>query len=166
MFNEMRRKKQQLSEVETIEILIKCTSGVLALAGDDGYPYAVPLSYAYKDGRVFFHCARTGYKLECLARNNRVSFCVIERDQVVSAEFTTYYRSAIVFGRARILTDDNEKKEALVNLLAKYSPAFMAERLTRIEQDVAGTCLVEITIDYMTGKAAEELIETKPASQP
>ena len=63
MFREMRRTKQLLSEAETIEILQSCTSGVLAVIGDDDYPYAVPLSYVYKDGKLFFHFAKAGHKI-------------------------------------------------------------------------------------------------------
>ena len=49
MFRGMRRKGQLLPEAETIAMLQACTSGVLAVQGDDDYPYAVPLSYAYED---------------------------------------------------------------------------------------------------------------------
>lgn len=52
MFREMRRAKQQLSRVETESILKNGTSGVLALSGDEGYPYAVPLSYVYSEGEA------------------------------------------------------------------------------------------------------------------
>jgi uncharacterized protein len=113
MFRAMRRKRQQLSEAETIEVLQSCTSGVLAVAGDNDYPYAVPLSYAYQDGKLFFHFANAGHKLDGILGNSKVSFCVIQTDNVVQETFTTHFRSVIVFGRARILTDDSEKKYAL-----------------------------------------------------
>src|SRR5512146_290069 len=113
MLREMRRKKQLLSEAETIEILQSCTSGVLAVAGDDDYPYAVPLSFAYKDGKLFFHSAKAGQKIDGLVKNNKVSFCVVKTDNVIQKDFTTHFRSVIVFGRARILTEDGEKKYAL-----------------------------------------------------
>lgn len=100
MFREMRRKKQVLSLEENIAVLNRGTSGVLAVSGDDGYPYAVPLSYVYHDNTLFFHCAKTGHKLDAIARNEKVSFCVIDKDDVVSAEYTSYFRSVIVFGRA------------------------------------------------------------------
>ena len=76
MFREMRRKKQLLSETETIEILHSCTSGVLAVIGDNDYPYTIPLSFAYKDGKLFFHFAKAGHKIDSIVKNNKVSFCV------------------------------------------------------------------------------------------
>ena len=161
MFREMRRKKQQLSTAETIEILQSCTSGVLAVSGDNDYPYAVPLSYAYKDGRLFFHIAKEGHKLDGIARNDKVSFCVIQADAVVPQAFTTHYRSAIVFGRARILTDDSEKRHALECLVKKYSPDYIAEGQAEIERDWNRVCVAELLIEHMTGKAAIEIVKQK-----
>lgn len=103
MFREMRRKRQLLPAEDSIAILKKITSGILALHGDDGYPYAVPVSYVYADGRIYFHTAMNGHKVDSIVRNDKVSFCVVEQDEVKPAEFTTYFRSVIVFGKARIL---------------------------------------------------------------
>lgn len=161
MFREMRRKKQLLSEAETIEILQSCTSGVLAVIGDNDYPYTVPLSYVYKDGKLFFHFARAGHKLDSILKNSKVSFCVIHTDDVIQKKFTTHFRSAIVFGRARILTEDSEKKYALECLVEKYSPDYMAEAQTEIERDWNRVCIAEVQIEHMTGKAAIELINKK-----
>ena len=83
MFREMRRKKQLLSEAETTEILKTCTSGVLGVTGDNGYPYTVPLSYAYKDNKLFFHFAKEGHKIDGIERNDKVTFCVIDKDEVI-----------------------------------------------------------------------------------
>ena len=77
MFREMRRNRQILTQAECEAILAACTNGVLAVSGDDGYPYAVPLSYVYRDNKIFFHCAKTGHKLDAIARNEKVSFCVV-----------------------------------------------------------------------------------------
>ena len=86
MFGEMRRKKQALP-LETCEkILERGNSGVLALEGEEGYPYAVPLSYFYEKQKIFFHCARNGYKIEAIKRNEKASFCVIDQDQIVPKE--------------------------------------------------------------------------------
>ena len=120
----MRRVKQLLSNDEAIEILNKCSSGVLGVHGDDGYPYTVPLSYAYKDDKLFFHCAIEGHKIDSIKRNDKVTFSVIERDNVIQESFETHYRSVIIFGRARILTDDFEKRNALKLLVEKYSPDY------------------------------------------
>lgn len=161
MFREMRRKKQLLTEAETIEILQSCTSGVLAVKGDNDYPYAVPLSFAYKDGKLFFHFAKAGHKLDSIVKNNKVSFCVIQTDNVIQKTFTTHFRSAIVFGRARILTEDSEKKYALECLVEKYSPDYITAGQSEIERDWKRVCVAEVTIEHMTGKAAIENINKK-----
>ena len=161
MFREMRRSKQLLSEAETIEILKSCTSGVLAVTGDNDYPYAVPLSYAYKDGKLFFHFAKAGHKIDGIVKNNKVSFCVIKTDDVIQKTFTTHFRSVIVFGKARILTEDSEKKYALECLVEKYSPDYIAESQSEIEREWKLVSVAEIQIEHMTGKAAIEIINGK-----
>lgn len=167
MFRDMRRKKQQLSEAETIKILQSCTSGVLAVMGDEGYPYAVPLSYAYKDGKLYFHFATEGHKLDAILKNSKVSFCVIQADTVVPQAFTTHYRSAVVFGQARLLTADSEKRYALQCLIEKYSPGFTAEGDAEIERDWKRVCAAELQIEHMTGKAAIEIInQQRPSDGP
>lgn len=83
MFREMRRKKQLLPEEEAIAILKEGTFGVLALSGDDGYPYAVPISYVYEGGKLWFHCAKSGHKLDAIRREPKASFCVTAQDKVV-----------------------------------------------------------------------------------
>ena len=106
MFREMRRKKQALSMEDAEDILYRGTSGVLAVSGDDDYPYAVPLSYVYDGKKLYFHSARNGHKLDAISRNARVSFCVIDQDQIIPEEYTTYFRSVIVFGTIHIMEDE------------------------------------------------------------
>ena len=101
MFREMRRKKQVLSKEECELVLERGTSGVLAVLGEGGYPYAVPLSYVYADGKIVFHCAKQGHKLDAIAKNDKVSFCVVDLDDIQPERYTTYFRSVIAFGRAR-----------------------------------------------------------------
>ena len=161
MFREMRRKKQALSFEECAAVLNRGTSGVLAVAGDEGYPYAVPLSYVYSGSRIFFHCAPSGHKLDAIARNEKVSFCVVDRDQVVSEEYTTYFRSVIVFGKARILTKEGEKRRAFMALAEKYSPHEEQGRLNELEKTFGHVCLVELQIEHMSGKEAVELVRAK-----
>ena len=158
-FREMRRFRQQLSPEECRAILSRGTSGVLAVTGDGGWPYAVPLSYAYRDGKLFFHCATSGHKLDALERDGRASFCIIDQDQVVPAEFTTYYRSVIVFGPVRILRDREGIEAAARELGRKYCPQETPEAL---EKEIAGSlgrmCILEMTVEHMTGKEAKELM--------
>jgi len=164
MFREMRRSKQQLSNEECIAILEKGTSGVLAVEGDDGYPYAVPLSYVFWNGQIIFHCATSGHKLDALKRNEKASFCVIGQDDVVPEKFTTAYRSVIVFGRAQLLDDANAKRLALELLTQRYAPAHKQEGMKRIEEALGHVCMVAIHIEHMTGKEGLELLNMRNAN--
>jgi uncharacterized protein len=157
----MRRKKQLLSTVETEKIFRNATSGVLAVSGDDGYPYAVPLSYAYDDGKIYFHCAKDGHKIDGIRGDEKVSFCVVNKDEIVPEKFTTYYRSAIAFGKARIVFEDAVKRHALELIVKKYSPGFEVAGAEEIRRDFETVCVVEIAVDYMSGKEAIELVKGK-----
>lgn len=90
MFREMRRSKQQLPREVAVEILERNTSGVLALSGDEGYPYAVPMSYVYAEGKIYFHSAKNGHKIDAIQRNEKASFCVIDQDQIIPEKYTTF----------------------------------------------------------------------------
>ena len=159
MFREMRRKRQELAEAECVEILKRNTAGVLAVSGDDGYPYAVPLSYVYDGGVMYFHCAKSGHKLDAIKRNNKVSFCVVDQDHVVPEEYTTYFRSVIVFGRASIVRQDDEIRSAIEKLAIKYYPDDSKDsRDSAIDKEYKAMCMVEIHIEHMSGKEAIELI--------
>lgn len=161
MFRPMRRKKQLLPEADALAMLQSCTSGVLAVLGDDDYPYAVPLSFAYEDGKLFFHSAVTGHKLDALERSAKASFCVIAADDVMPRELTTYFGSVIAFGTARVVTDDAEKRHGLLCLAEKYSRDFPDESAAEIEGDWKRVCIIELAIEHMTGKASIELVRER-----
>lgn len=154
----MRRCKQQLSQAACSAILDRGTSGVLALLGEDGYPYAVPLSYVCRDGRVYFHSARAGHKLEAIAHCDRASFCVIDQDQIAPEEYTSYFRSVIAFGTIRVLEDPAEKREALRLLAGKYFPDDPEGREAEIQKTIASVTMLELAVEHMTGKEAIELV--------
>ena len=123
MFRQMRRKKQQLEEARCVEILKKASSGVLAVLGEGGYPYAVPLSFVYEEGKIYFHSAKNGHKLDAIARENKASFCVIAQDDIVPEEYTSYFASVIAFGRMRVLEEEQEKWQAIEKLAKKICAA-------------------------------------------
>lgn len=157
MFRPMRRIKQELSEGESREILERGTSGVLALTGDEGYPYAVPISYALDEGRLIFHSAKTGHKIDAVKRCGKASFCVIDRDEVVPERFTTRYRSAIAFGQIRVL-EGQEALEAMDKLAARYYPGDDGSaREKEIEGAKGRVCVLELRIEHLSGKQAKEL---------
>ena len=159
IFREMRQKKQELSRQEIADILHKGTSGVLALLGDNDYPYAVPISYVYDDGKIYFHSAKNGHKIDAIQRTEKASFCVIDKDLVVPEEYTTYFRSVIVFGTIRILHDEAEKREAIEKLAVKYAPDDTEENRNKaIEREWNPLCMLEMTPEHITGKEAIELV--------
>lgn len=160
MFRKMRRFNQLLSNEESINILNKNTSGVLAVYGDNGYPYAVPLSYLYYNNKIYFHCAKSGHKLDSIRNYNKVSFCVIDMDNVVPEKYTTYFRSVIVFGKAKILLNE-EMRKPIEMLAEKYSPDDEVGRLKEIEQGFNHMSMIEISIEHLTGKESIELIKNK-----
>ena len=160
-FRELRRKKQQLSETACQAILKRGTSGVLAVAGDDGYPYAVPLSYVYDGERLFFHCALEGHKLDAIRCDDKVSFCVVDLDNVQPQTYTTHFASVIVFGRARVLENATAKRHALEKLAARYTPDDKEGRTREIERLFNRVCMVELTVEHMCGKQAIELVERR-----
>lgn len=160
MFREMRRKRQLLSEKEAIAMLENGTSGVLSLLGDDEYPYAVPLSYVYTDNKIFFHSAKTGHKIDAIRKCNKASFCVIDQDNIVPEEYTTYFRSVIVFGKIRILSDENELREAIEKLAIKYHPKDnVANRNKGIFKELNLLYMIELSVEHMTGKEAIEIVQ-------
>ena len=162
MFRGMRRKNQALSREDCAAILDRGTSGVLALSGEGGYPYAVPISYVYHGGKLYFHCAKAGHKLDAIRREPRASFCVIGEDRVVPAEYTTYFRSVIAFGRIRVLEEDGEKLAAIQKLAEKYAPEESPQsRRNAIHREWVPLCMLEMSIDHITGKEAIELVRER-----
>lgn len=162
MFREMRRKQQLLSHEDSITVLERGTAGILAVLGDNDYPYAVPLSYVYHNNKIYFHCAKSGYKLDAILKNNKVSFCVVDQDRIVPKEYTTYFRSVIVFGKAKIMTDTEEIRTAIHTLAIKYSPDESEDSRNKVvERTMKQLSIVEISIDHMTGKEAIELVKKK-----
>lgn len=159
MYPEMRRKKQALDPAACDAILQAGTSGVLALSGADGQPYAVPLSYLYREGKLYFHCAKAGHKLDLLAQNPKASFCVIGQDQVVPEKYTTHFRSVIVFGTVRELTDPAEKRAAIEALARRYAPSETAEGVgAEIARYWDALCMLELAPEQITGKQCIELV--------
>ena len=164
-FREMRRKRQQLSEEESIGILQKATSGTLALLGDGGYPYAVPISYVYADGRLYFHSAMSGHKVDAIRGCDRASFCVIEQDSVQPKEYTTYFRSVIAFGRVYVIEDEAEKLEMARLFGRRYNPNDEESLRKELEHGLSRMLMIRFDIEHLTGKEAIELVrahQSKP----
>ena len=158
-FRAMRRKRQQLSEEESVAILKKATAGTLALLGDNDYPYAVPLSYVYQEGRIYFHSALAGHKVDAIRKCDKASFCVIEQDDVQPEKYTTFFRSVIAFGRIHIIEDKHEKLETARMLGNRYNPNHDEALQKEIEGGLSRMLMIRFDIEHLTGKEAIELMK-------
>lgn len=157
-FREMRRKRQQLSDEESKEILQNATSGTLALLGDGDYPYAVPISYVYSEGKLYFHSALSGHKVDAIRSCDRASFCVVAQDDVKPAMYTTFFRSVIAFGRIHIVDDEAEKLAAARLLGNRYNPHQDEALQKELENGLARMLVIRLDIEHLTGKESIELV--------
>ena len=155
----MRRIKQQLTQEECEKILERGRTGVLAVLGDDGYPYTVPINYYYTDGKIYLHCAKSGHKLDAIRSNPKVSFCVVERDDILQEKFTTLFKSAVAFGKAEILADKEEMRSSVTALAEKYCSDFLDEVPAEVERGFDILCMIKINIEHLTGKQGKELLK-------
>ena len=162
MFRKMRRFKQELTQEEAIQILNNNTAGVLAVLGDEGYPYSVPLSYVFVDNKIYFHTAKTGHKIDAIKNYDKASFCVIDQNQIMPEEYTTYFRSVIAFGKIRLLETPEEIIPAIQKLAIKYYPTDNEENRNKmINRDIKQMGMIELEIEHLTGKEAIELVRQK-----
>lgn len=154
MFPEMRRTERQLTDADTVAILEKGEYGILSTVGENGYPYGVPVSYAYKDGVIYFHCAKdAGQKTANLAVNPKICFTVVGDTELLPDKFSTKYESVVAFGLAQ---EAEDPKEGLLLLVEKYSPNFMAEGKAYIERSSHKAAIYELHIEHMTAKGRRE----------
>lgn len=151
----MRRSKQELTREECIDILTNQPRGVLALLGDYDYPYALPMSHVYVDGKIYFHGAMKGHKHDAVKKYDKVSYCVMDEGVKNDDGWSYTFRSVIVFGRIRILTDENEKIDKLTHLGDKFFPSH-EDTVDEISRLLHKTEVFEITIEHMSGKTVEE----------
>lgn len=155
MFRDMRRCRQALTGTECAEILKNEPRGVMAVHGDDGYPYAFPMDFIYIEGKIYFHCAREGHKLDAIAGDNRVSFCVMDEGFRNDGEWFLNIRSVIVFGRILEVKDERLEREILRRFGGKYNPD-ADDVENEIEKNLARVRVLELSIEHMTGKIVKE----------
>jgi len=154
MFREMRRFRQQLTTEECEAVLRKQPRGVLAVLGDDDYPYTVPLNFVFEDGGIFFHTALQGHKLDAIRKCDKGSFCVLSDGELSDDGWSYCFKSVVAFGRLCILPDD-EKIAKLRLLGQKYFPTEeMVE--SDIEKNASRCAVVELRIEHLSGKRVHE----------
>lgn len=154
-FRPVRRKKNEISEEEAKKLLTEARRGVLAVNGDGGYPYAVPVNYYYDEnaGKIYFHGARAGHKVDSLQKSDKVCFTVIGSETVKKEAWAPFVKSAVVFGRCHLIEDTSA--EILKKLAMKYFPD---EAAADEEIAVYGKAvqMFEITIEHISGKEVQE----------
>lgn len=157
MFRKMRRFKQQLSEEECVSILKTEPRGVLSVLGEDGYPYGMPVNHFYDEetGKIYFHGAGEGHKIDAIRKCDKASLCVYDKGFRREGEWALNIKSVIVFGRIRIVEDRDRTVAVLRKLGLKHYPDAESVEL-EIGKDAARATCLEMTIGHMTGKLVNE----------
>ena len=153
MFREMRRRKQALSPESCVEVLRKGTSGVLAVSGDDGYPYATPVNYILVGDKLYLHSAPYGYKIECLQRDPKCCFTAILSTEIIPSKITASFESVILTGQAVFVEDPAEKRTVMENFVTQKHPGYEELGFRMIEKQLDKTAVIRIDPISMTGKA-------------
>lgn len=157
MFREVARKKQCLSQEKIIEILKTEKRGVLSVIGDEGYPYGMPMNYWYNEenGKIYFHSGKKGHKIDAMAANNKVSFCVYDEGYRNDGEWALNISSVIVFGKVRVVENFEEAMEICRCLSLKYTPnvEYIEEEIQKFGK---ATLCYELCPEHITGKLVNE----------
>lgn len=152
-FPPLRRPGKALDEAEALDILRRASVATLACLSPTGYPYAVPLNFVFAEpAAVYFHCAAEGHKVEALRSEARVSLAVVGHAQVQPERFTTSYASVVVFGRAALVTRAEERRRALMALVAKYAPDFYEKGRAYVEGYRKPLAVWRVDVARLTGK--------------
>ncbi len=157
MFRSLRRKSRAISDEEAKALLAAGRRATLAVNGDDGYPFALPVNYLYDEqtGCIYFHGAKSGHKVDALKRSDKVCFTVWGNEHYKEGEWAPYVQSTVVFGRCRLIDDPELTRSRVRELALKYYPT--AEEVDRVlEKEIAGVQLYEIEIEHLTGKQIKE----------
>ncbi len=153
----MRRKERREDENFAFEVLDKADFAVLSMIDEDGLPYCLPISVVRIGEKLYFHSAENGRKAEAMSREPNV--CITAAVDVVSAEdkFTTYFKSAVVRGKAVRVTDDEEKITALKAICERFTPSNMPDFSNAIKMSLPRTAVWRIDIENATGKQKKKV---------
>ncbi len=146
-----------MTDEECIAILKQETRGVLSLQGDDGYPYGVPMDFWYEetDGHIYFHSSRRGHKIDSIGRCDKVSFTVFDKGFRREGEWAWNVKSVILFGRIRIVEDQDKAVEMIRRFGNKYTEdsAYVEKEL---KESIHHAYCLELIPEHMTGKLVNE----------
>ena len=154
-FRSLRRIKQAATPQECEAVLAAGQRGILAVHGENGYPYGLPVNYLYTDGKIYFHCAKEGHKLDAVRANDKVCFTVLSEPVKNPGEWWNCFTSVICFGRIAEVTDGQEKDRLLRRIGAKYFPeGYDLER--DMTKNAPNALIMAISIDHLSGKHVRE----------
>ena len=157
MFRELSRKNKAISEMECVKLLKEETRGVLSVLGDDDYPYGMPMNHFYneEDGCIYFHCGKSGHRLDAIRKHDKVSFCVYDRGVMKDEDWALHVNSVIVFGKLEVIDDMASITEISTKLSHKFTQdeAYIQKE---IEHYAKETLLLKLTPDHMCGKRVKE----------
>ncbi len=149
----IRRQDRLLNETEARRLLETVEYGFLSMIDNDE-AYGIPISYVWDgDEKIYLHCALEGRKLNCIAKNNNVSFSIVGKTNVISNQFTTEYESVILKCKAYIGLSSEERMKALELILNKYSPADKEIGMKYAEKSFNRTEIIRLNISDFSGKA-------------
>lgn len=157
MFRELARKKKEISKEECIRILTEEKRGVLSVLGDNEYPYGMPMNHFYNnnDGNIYFHCGKSGHRLDSLKKHNKVSYCVYDRGFRNNGEWALNIKSVIAFGKIEIIDDI----EVVIGISEKLSLKFTNDQKyisNEIEKYAKETLILKLTPEHICGKLVNE----------
>ena len=156
MFRDVARKDRSLPAEECIEILKSAKRGVLSVIGDNGYPYGMPLNHYYdeEDGKIYFHCGKTGHRKDSLEKCRKVSFCVYDEGRKTDG-WALEFRSVVVFGTVSFIDDSEKALDICRRLSLKFT-----DDISYIENEINAfadkVCVFSITPEHVTGKKLRE----------
>ncbi|MFP4476206.1 MAG: pyridoxamine 5'-phosphate oxidase family protein [Desulfatibacillaceae bacterium] len=152
----MRHKEKEITDLAEIErILAKAVVCRLAMIHGD-FPYVVPMCFGYRDMTLYFHTGNKGKKMDAIKSNPNVCFEVDVDAELVPGEpackWSIAYRSVVGLGRARLLTDEKEKRRAYDVLMAQYTDATEQEYT---EQGLAKSTIIAVDVKVVTGRVSD-----------
>ena len=152
----MRRSERQMTNIAAKQILASENWGVLSVCGDDGFPYGVPINYAYWEGALYLHCSSaTSHKLDGIRRCNKVCFTVVSQHQLDSKNLACKYESVIVFGTASIIESEEKKLEAMTCFMKGLAPEMVKDGFQKCDPRTPGLSVVKIEPILITGKSGQ-----------
>ena len=151
----LRRADKEITDTWEVEAVLREAEVGRLGTSSDGQPYVVPVNFAYRDGKIYFHGAGEGKKLREIAANPRVCFEVDTAEKMPAespCDYSYRYRSVIASGEARLLQSAEERADALRVIVEKYAPGMGAQITPERMERFATLAVVEIRVDEMTGK--------------